>query len=143
MADAHVVTSDSLQVGLVLVAGESSVAAAVGDALQEGAPADVLPQLGVEWVVIYADDRDADDVDTAGLEIVFDGDLIDIYRVPDAAAPEQTTATTRRTAVLAAHLIALLVTVGALTTLLAARSRHGNTEGRARRTRRGRRSHVR
>lgn len=113
MADADVVTSDALQVGPVLVPGESHFAEDVGAVLGNGVPAD-LAALGVAWVVVYADDPDAAQVDTTGLEQVLDGRSVRLYRVPDAVAPEDRGTGVRGVAVRGAHLLALaLATVAA------------------------------
>lgn len=119
--DAEVVTSDSLQVGAVLVPGESRLAADIVRALETGSPAQALPGLGVTWVVLYADDPDAGSVDTAGLQPVLEGEHVDLYRVPDAVAPEATESSARRMAVWAAHLLALLVAAAAVATRTATR----------------------
>ena len=119
--DADVVTSDSLQVGSVLVPGESRLAADIGRALETGSPAETLAGLGVRWVVLYADDPDAESVDTAGLEPVLEGEHVDLYEVPDAVALEPTESSARRMAVWAAHLLALLVAAAAVATRIASR----------------------
>ncbi|WP_415839214.1 hypothetical protein [Nocardioides zeicaulis] len=116
LLDTDVVTSDSLQVGATLVPGESTRAAEIGAALEDGRPADVLAPLGVTWVLLYPDDREAQLVDLAGLEPVVVGDDAALYRVPGAAARKEPDAEGRRVAVLGAHLVALLVALGALGT---------------------------
>ena len=121
MFDADVVTSDSLQVGAVLVPGESTLSADIGRALEAGPPAQTLPALGVTWVVLYADDREAQLVDTTGLERVYDGDYVELFRVPGASAPESTGPFGRRAAVWGAHLLALLVAGAAAATRILAR----------------------
>ncbi|SED02175.1 hypothetical protein SAMN04489844_3492 [Nocardioides exalbidus] len=114
MFDADVVTSDSLQVGQVLVPGESTLAAEVGAALEEGPPAEVLPALGVAWVVVYPDDREANQLDLSGLEPVVEGEYAALYRVPGTAVPPRSGPGPRELAVWGAHLLALLVTAGAV-----------------------------
>jgi hypothetical protein len=121
MVDAEVVTSDSLQVGAVLVPGESSLAADIGRALDAGPPARTLPPLGVTWVVLYADDREAQLVDTTGLDRVVDGDYVELYRVPGAAARERTEPSGRRAAVWGAHLLALVLAGAAVATRIRTR----------------------
>lgn len=117
MFDADVVTSDSLQVGATLVPGESRLAADIGAALDgDGRPADELAPLGVTWVVLYPDDREAQLVDLTGLEPVEVGDDVAVYRVPGAVARDVAGGDGRRVAVLGAHLVALLVALGALAT---------------------------
>lgn len=117
MFDADVVTSDSLQVGATLVPGESPLAAEIGAALAGGGrPADALAPLGVTWVVLYPDDREAQLVDLTGLEPVEVGDDVALYRVPGAVARDTAGEEGRRAAVLGAHLVALLVALVALAT---------------------------
>lgn len=113
MFDADVVTSDSLQVGAVLVPGESTLAARIGAALEEGAPAEVLPELGVTWVVLYPDDREAAQVDTTGLDLAMGSPSVELYRVPGATAAEDPGPTGRAPGVWAAHLLALFVALAA------------------------------
>ncbi|MDR7254566.1 hypothetical protein J2X46_003559 [Nocardioides sp. BE266] len=120
MFDADVVTSDSLQVGAVLVPGESTLAADIGRALEEGPPAQTLPDLGVTWVVVYPDDREAAQLDLAGLEPVLSEQYVEVYRVPGAEARPAPDSAARRAAVWAAHLLALLTACGALGARLAA-----------------------
>ena len=112
MADADVVVSDSLQVGPVLVPGESRLAADIGAVLEGGTPAD-LARLGVEWVVLYPDDPDAPLVDTAGLEQVLDGEHVELYRVPGAVVRADDGDGGRGLVVRGAHLLALLVATAA------------------------------
>jgi hypothetical protein len=85
--EADVLVSDDLQVGDVLVSGESARAASVGSALATGSPAEVLGPLGVTWVVVYPDDPAAEELDLAGLEPVHLGEDVRIYRVPDVTEP--------------------------------------------------------
>lgn len=129
MFDADVVTSDSLQVGAVLVPGESTLSADIGRALEAGPPAQALPGLGVTWVVLYADDREAQLVDTTGLDRVFDGEYVELYRVPGARAREAAGSPWREAAVWGAHGLALaLAGAAAATRILRRRDRDG--EGR-------------
>jgi hypothetical protein len=121
MVDADVVTSDSLQVGAVLVPGESSLAADIGRALDAGPPAQALPPLGVTWVILYADDREAQLVDTTGLDRVVDGDYVELYRVPGARARERTEQPGREAAVWGAHLLALVLAGAAVATRIRTR----------------------
>jgi hypothetical protein len=121
MFDADVVTSDSLQVGAVLVPGESTLSADIGRALAAGPPAQTLPALGVTWVVLYADDREAQLVDTTGLDRVYDGDVVELYRVPGASARVAAEPVGRRAAVWGAHLLALLLAGAAVTTRILGR----------------------
>jgi hypothetical protein len=121
MFDAEVVTSDSLQVGAVLVPGEGRLAAEVGQALEVGPPADVLPALGVSWVVVYPDDPEAAQLDLMGLEPVRIGEFVELYRVPgpiEMPAPESLG---RRVAVWLAHLLALVVAGAAVATRITSR----------------------
>ena len=116
MLDAEVVTSDSLQVGTVLVAGEGRVAAEVGRALDTGPPAETLPGLGVDWVVVYPDDPEADQLDLTGLEPVRMGIHVEVYRVPAPAPIRDSDTTARRVAVWLAHLLALALAAAAVAT---------------------------
>jgi hypothetical protein len=108
MVDRPVVTSDDLAVGHRVVRGESTFAARVRSALDRGRAADVLGPLGVGWVVVYADDPAAGQVDVSGLHQVFTTPELTLYAVPGAAAAPQT-ATWRRVTVVAADILALLV----------------------------------
>jgi hypothetical protein len=112
MVDRPVVSSDDLAVGDRVVRGESDTAARVGDGLAAGRPADVLPAYGVDWVVVYADDPAAGDVDVTGLRRVFQTPELSLYAVPDAA-PAPVPATWRRVMVVAADLVALFLVIGA------------------------------
>lgn len=132
MVDADVVTSDSLQVGAVLVPGESTLAADIGRALEEGPPAQTLPALGVTWVVVYPDDREAAQLDLTGLEPVFTGEHAEVLRVPGATARDSTDSGRRRAAVWAAHLLALLTACGAVAVRLVGRSTTRNPVRRER-----------
>ncbi|MDT0186661.1 hypothetical protein Q9S36_41395 [Microbacterium sp. ARD31] len=126
MFDADVVTSDSLQVGAVLVPGESTLAARIGAALETGPPAESLPALGVAWVVVYPDDREAAQLDLAGLEPVLRGDDVEVYRVPGAASRPAPDSDGRRVAVWAAHLLALAVAGAAVLARAAGRPGRGH-----------------
>jgi hypothetical protein len=118
MVDRPVITSDDLTVGDRVVRGESSVAARVGDALARGRPADVLPALGVGWVVVYADDPAAGDVDVTGLRRVVATPELSLYAVPGATA-FPSPASWRRSTVVGSDLLALLVVLGAAVAALA------------------------
>lgn len=133
MFDADVVTSDSLQVGAVLVPGESTLAARIGAALETGPPAESLPGLGVAWVVVYPDDREAAQLDLAGLDPVLRGDDVEVYRVPGAASRPAPDSDGRRVAVWAAHLLALAVAGAAV--LVRATGRPGRDDPGPTRTR--------
>jgi hypothetical protein len=129
MVDRLVITSDDLAVGDRVVRGESATAAKVGDALARSRPAEALPSRGVGWVVVYADDPAAGDVDVTGLRKVFATPELSLYAVPGAvAAPDP--ASWRRLAVVGADLLALLVVLGsAAGALLDRRSRGGRDPG--------------
>lgn len=122
MADADVVVSDSLQVGSVLVPGESTLAADIVAVLEGGSPADLAP-LGVSWVVLYADDPDAAQVDTAGLERLLDGEHVRLYRVPGADVLDDPGPGAREVAVWGAHLLALALATTAAAVAAGARIR--------------------
>lgn len=124
MFDAEVVTSDSLQVGDVLVPGEGRLAAEVGRALDAGPPARTLPALDVSWVVVYPDDPEADQLDLAGLEPVRIGEHVQLYRVPGVVEVDAEDSSGRRLAVWLAHLVALaLAAVAVATRILTRRDR--------------------
>ena len=127
MVDADVVTSDSLQVGTVTIAGESPLAADIGHALDVGTPAKTLPPLGVTWVVLYADDPQASQVDTTGLQLVIEGEYVDLYLVPGATT--NTAGSGARTAaVWGSHLLALLVALAAGAVAVATRRLSGQDQ---------------
>jgi len=129
MVDRPVVTSDDLAVGDRVVRGESTTAARVGEALTRGRPADVLPPLGVGWVVVYADDPASGDVDVTGLDRVFATPELTLYAVPGAAAAPEP-ATWRRLTVLGADLLVLLLVLGSgVVVVLERRSRGGRVRG--------------
>lgn len=124
MFDAEVVTSDSLQVGDVLVPGEGRLAAEVGEALDAGPPARTLPALGVSWVVVYPDDPEADQLDLAGLEPVRVGEHVRLYRVPGVVEVDTDDASGRRLAVWLAHMMAMgLAALAVATRILTRRDR--------------------
>lgn len=118
--EADVRVSDDLQVGPVLVEGENPAAAAIGAALETGTPAQVLGPRGVTWVVVYPDDPAADDLDVAGLEVVYPGEDVALYRVPEPAS-RPAVATGPRAAVATGWLVALGMLLGG--TVLIARER--------------------
>lgn len=125
MVDRPVVTSDDLAVGERVVHGESALAARVGDALARGRAADVLPSLGIGWIVVYADDPAAGDVDVSGLSRVFATPELSLYAVPGAAAvPEPDT--WRRVVVVGADVLVLVMLIAvAVVGALAGRPRPG------------------
>ncbi len=125
MFDADVVTSDSLQVGAVLVPGESTLAARIGAALEDGPPAQSLPGLGVTWVVVYPDDREAAQLDLTGLEPALVGDDVEVYRVPGAEPGPAPDSDLRRVAVWTAHLLALGIALAAVLARLVGGARRG------------------
>ena len=67
MVDRPVITSEDLGVGDRVVRGESGVAPGIGDALPRRSPPTCCPAYGVGWVVVYADDPAAPQVDVTGL----------------------------------------------------------------------------
>ncbi len=125
MVDRPVITSDDLAVGDRVVRGESATDAEVGAALERGRPAEVLPRLGVGWVVVYADDPAAGKVDVTGLRRVLATPELSLYAVP-AAEAMPSPATWRRVTVVGGDLAALLAVLGALgLALTGTRSRGG------------------
>ncbi len=126
MVDRPVFTSGDLVVGDRTVRGESETAASIGSALAHGRPADVLPAYGIGWVVVYADDPAAGQVDVTGLRRVLASPELTVYAVPGAqAAPEPES--WRRLTVIAADLLALFVVLGAAVTAML-ESRHSSKE---------------
>lgn len=116
LLDAAVLVSGDLAVGDEVVAGESPRARDVGRALESGPPADVLPGLGIGWVLVWTDDPAADDLDLTGLTEVVAGDDVALYRTPGPVAEVAEVPATTRAAVLAGDLLALLL-VGAAAAL--------------------------
>lgn len=110
---ADVVTSDALQVGTTLVAGESRLAEQVGFALREPSPARALADLGVTHVLLYPDDPAVAEVELAGLDPVVSDPTMELYRVP-GAVDRASVAPLRRALVVGAHLGALLLWGAAL-----------------------------
>ncbi|MCY7401772.1 MAG: hypothetical protein LH477_12635 [Nocardioides sp.] len=112
--DVDVVTSDDLQVGTTLVAGESELAAKIGEALDMGPPSRTLGTLGVSWVLVYRDDPDVDELDLTGLVVAYEDDDLSLLAVPDPA-PVAPVDTGRRALVMGAHLgwLAILLTASA------------------------------
>ncbi len=80
---ARVIVSDDLQVGSRLVRGEGALARRVGAVLDGGAARD-LGELGIGWVIVYADDPESAHVDLSGLEQRYADDVLALYRVPGA-----------------------------------------------------------
>ena len=115
LLEADVVTSDALQVGTTLVAGESRLAEQVGLALGEPSPAGALAALGVSHVLLYPDDPAAGEVDLAGLEPVVSDATMVLYRVP-GAVDRGADAPVRHALVVGAHVAALVVWAAALAT---------------------------
>lgn len=124
MLDRPVFTSDDLQVGHVVVPGESPSAARLGAALAGGTPSHVLPGFGIGWVVVYADDPAAHDLDLTGLRRVSAAHDVALYAVPNASAVASPAAW-RRDAVVAADLFALLAWVTAVLIRLVGRRMRG------------------
>jgi len=119
MVDRPVVTDEDLTVGDSTVHGESSLVRRLGTALAAGTPADVLPDFGIGWVVVYPDDPAAGDLDLTGLQQVYAGPEVRLYAVPgaaDLAGP----AAWRRTAVVVGDVLASLTVLWAAVTVVAA-----------------------
>jgi hypothetical protein len=129
MVDRPVITSEDLTVGDTTVHGESSQARRLGAALADGRPADVLPRLGIGWVVVYPDDPAAGDLDLTGLDQVYATPEVRLYAVPGATDLPGPTAW-RRAAVVLADVLALLTVAWAAVTAVAAwRSRRRRAHG--------------
>jgi hypothetical protein len=132
MLDQPVITSGDLTVGETTVHGESGVATRLGTALAQSSPADVLPDFGVSWVVVYPDDPAARDLDLTGLEQVYSSPEVRLYAVPGAAVVREPDAW-RRLAVAAGDLLALLTVAWALVVAATAwRGRRGRGRPTAR-----------
>jgi hypothetical protein len=89
---APVLTSTDLPVGtdrgVVTITGEDARASAVGDALASGARlTDVLPPLGVGWVLVSAELSGETTGQLVGAEVVLRDDGLTLYRLP-APAPD-------------------------------------------------------
>jgi hypothetical protein len=119
--DRPVVVDDALTVGGAVVPGESAQAAAVGAALSSGARAvDVLPPLGIRWVVVALDTAGPPVPPglLAGAEPRFSGPSLALYDVgPADQAPWWPPGAW---AVVGVDLV-LLLTAGGLTAALFAR----------------------
>ena len=112
MVDRPVFTSDDLTVGETTVRGESDVDSKLGAALAAGPPAQVLPDFGIGWVVVYPDDPAAKGLDLTGLERVSATPEVELYAVPGATAVSTPDAW-RRVAVAVGDLAGLLMVLGA------------------------------
>jgi len=110
----QVVVNDDLVVGTTLIPGEDPVAAAISRGLRSGRPADVLARHGVRWVLVYRDDPTASRLRLDGFRRAYadrDMALLEVTGpVRDAAGPS----TRRRTAVLAADVLAFAGLAGAM-----------------------------
>ncbi|WP_154402626.1 hypothetical protein [Nocardioides speluncae] len=91
--DRTVLTSAELAVGNRVIRGESRRTTELGRALERGRPAEVLPEYGVGWVLVYRDDPDTDALDLSGLSLVVDDPDVRLYKVPgdDIESREQPT----------------------------------------------------
>ncbi|MDQ6687792.1 MAG: hypothetical protein M3Z50_09340 [Actinomycetota bacterium] len=83
-----VVGSGALAVGQVHLAGESERASQVHAALVSGAPLPAaLGEVGVGWVLVYADDPAVASLRLTGLDRVYAGPQLALYRVPAHVNP--------------------------------------------------------
>ena len=122
--DVPVVVSDDLQVGSVLVRGEGVRARRLGAALDGGPVGSALAASGVRWALVYRDDPDADSLDLTGLSERYADDDIALYEVDGPTREPDGPTAVRRALVLVADLLALLVVlVGVVAVVLAARRR--------------------
>ncbi|WP_345461311.1 hypothetical protein [Nocardioides marinquilinus] len=136
-SSARVVTDDDLVVGSTAVEGESAVASRVDAALSGGAGPERLGGLGVGRVVVYRDAPGADEVDVAGLSLIFEGPHVAVYAVPDPR-PVPPVGGARRAAVVGAHLGFGVIALGCLAVARRRRTA-GASDARARRVSAGRR----
>ncbi|KAA1378741.1 hypothetical protein [Aeromicrobium fastidiosum] len=87
--DREVIRDDTLQVGGLAVSGESrrarSVAAWVDDGRLDASDREALRDTGVGWVLVYADDPVAGELDLAGLTPVAGRADVVLYSLGDAA----------------------------------------------------------
>lgn len=111
--DVDVVVADDLAVGATTVQGESDRAREVGAALRDGPPAEVLPGLGVGWVLVYLDDPDVDRLDLAGLTEEHAGRDLALYSVPGPVADPAGDDGSRRLLVVLGDLLAALLVAAA------------------------------
>ncbi|MDG4761468.1 hypothetical protein [Micromonospora sp. WMMD710] len=106
-----VLTDDTLRVGDVAVAGENPRVREVRRALAEGRP---VWTTGVRWVVVqHRVSTDLDPAALGGLERVYQGPFLTLYRNP-AIVPGPAASGPARTAVVAALGVALLVVMAAV-----------------------------
>lgn len=122
--DADVVTSDDLQVGSTLVRGESPRAQRIGVALRSRSVADALGAEGVGWALVYLDDPGAADLDLTGLDRVYDGDVLALYRAPGTALPKPVVGGAARTLTWLADGLALTVFVAGVALAAVPRRKH-------------------
>ncbi len=104
---APVISDDTLIVGGVAIAGEDQRAADVREHLAAGG---AVADLGVTWVVVEG--PGASPPTLAGLESVYSGPELSLYRNPSPAPPAQASAG-QRTAMLIAYALPLLLVLGA------------------------------
>lgn len=127
LIDRPVLVSDDLQVGRTTIVGESLRARELGRDLAEEPVATALRDAHVTWAMVYRDDPEAGNLDLNGLTEVYADDLVALYRVPGATAPDPATGPAARLATTLGDLLALGCVAGGVT--LAIR-RRGNAPRR-------------
>ena len=106
------VVDDRLLVRGTLLAGEDARSAAAGRALAAADPAAAIARLGIAWVVVEHG-TPGRLPDLSGLDEVYAGSDVSLYRVPDAAPPPQVS-TGRVVAVVIGDSLAVLALLAAL-----------------------------
>ena len=107
---ADVLADDTLRVGDIVIAGENPRAADVRRVLAAGEP---VSQLGVRWVLVQHETGGTVPTGAlAGLERVYTGRFLDLYRNP-SAAPERSVGWMRRIPLAAAGITAALLLIAA------------------------------
>lgn len=110
--DRTVLTSADLAVAERVVRGESRRTTELGRALERSRPADVLPEYGVGWVLVYRDDPDAGALDLKGLNLIVDDPDVRLYRVSGPEIETREQPLSRVVPVMLGDLAALVVLAG-------------------------------
>ncbi len=113
-----VVTSDRLAVGSVLLSGEdpygAQIEAVVTDVGSGRLEPGSLARLGVRWILVYRGDPQAGRLRLEGLEEVYAGPALALYRDPGALVEREGPSAVKRGIVIAIDLAAALVVLGAI-----------------------------
>ncbi|HWS36784.1 MAG TPA: hypothetical protein VN408_29095 [Actinoplanes sp.] len=118
--DAPVIMNDALRVGAVTVDGENPRAVAAGVLLAAGRPA---AEVGTRWVLVRRGAGEPSASTLAGLRLVHDGPVLQLWANPVAPDSPPVADTGRRVMVLSAHIFAGIVAVGAVLAVLLLGSR--------------------